>query len=291
MLLKVCRSLVQGLALTGLVAGALTCVASAQETDLEQQLKVCQGETAGANPVTADAKIAACTALLQSDRLTTRGKADVYVWRSEGYSVKGDSADEMSDLDLAIKADPTDANAWAQSCSVHTWSGNQTAQALKECTTAIQLAPDAASPWTFRGDIYLTQHDYKRAIADYDRALKLDASWMWPWDNRGEAYLRLGNIAQAIQDFHQVIKVAPDYSMGYLDLGIAEVKRKNAPAALSDFQAALKIQPKCAPCLYGRGLAKVMMGDQAGGRADIAQAKTISQNAPKMFQEDGVSTP
>jgi tetratricopeptide (TPR) repeat protein len=289
--MKAPANLLQFLALAGLVAGASTGVALAQEIDLQQQLKVCQAQTGGANPVTADAKVAACTALLQSGRLTVRGKADAYVWRSEGYSAKGDSANEMSDLDEAIKADPTDPNGWAQSCSAHTWTGNQTARALKECTTAIQLAPDAATPWTYRGDIYLTQHDYKRAIADYDHALKLDATWMWPWDNRGEAYLRMGNIDRAIQDFHQVIKIAPDYAMGYLDLGIADLKRKNAPAAFADFQTALKVQPKCAPCLYRRGIAKDMKGDRTGGRADIAKAKTISRTAPKMFHEDGVSTP
>jgi tetratricopeptide (TPR) repeat protein len=263
----------------------------AQETDVQQQVKVCQAQTGGANPVTADAKIEACTALLQSSQLTVRGKADVYVWRSEGYSAKGDSANEMRDLDEAIKADPTDPNAWAQSCSAHTWTGNQTSRALKECTTAIELAPDAATPWTYRGDIYLTQHDYKRAIADYNHALKLDATWMWPWDNRGEAYLRSGNVDRAIQDFHQVIKIAPDYAMGYLDLGIADLKRKNAAAALADFRAALKVQPKCAPCLYGRGIAKQMSGDRAGGRADILKAKSISPNAAKMFHEDGVTIP
>jgi len=286
--IRLWRTVTAALAITALLCSA---AALAEDTDLQQQVHVCSAETSGANPVSADAKIAACTVLLQSDHLTVRGKADVYVWRSRGYSAKGDSANEMKDLDAAVKTDPTDPNAWAQSCSAHTWTGNEIGRALKECSTAIQLAPEGGSPWTFRGDIYLIQHDYKRAIADYSHAIRLSPGWMWPWDNRGEAYLRSGDFDHAMTDFDQVIKLAPDYAMGYLDHGIAQIRKGNLDAAMTDFEAALKVEPKSASALYGRGVVKVLKGDRVGGEADIAASRAISPSVAKMFDEDGVRTP
>jgi tetratricopeptide (TPR) repeat protein len=274
---------------TTVLSSSTPCVA--QETDLRQQVRVCGAQVGGANVISADAKIAACTVLLESGRLPPRGKADVYVWRSLGYSAKGDSVNEMKDLDEAVKADPTDPNAWAQSCSAHTWTGNQTDRALKECSTAIDLAPGEGSPWTFRGDIYLTKHDYRRAIADYNRAILLSPGWMWPWDNRGEAYLRAGDIDRAMNDFNQVIKIAPDYAMGYLDRGIAQIRKGDLDAALADFEAALKVEPKSTDALYGRGVVKILKHDRVGGEADIRAAKARRPDAAKMFDDDGVPKP
>jgi tetratricopeptide (TPR) repeat protein len=276
-----------------LFLGATVGVARAQDTAFQKALQVCRAQTVGANSVSAADKIAACTQLLASDQLTPQGRSEVYVLRSEGYGVTGPFSSQMSDLSAAIKTDPTNADAWAQSCSVHTWTGKQGDHelAVQECTTAIRLAPNSNVPWTFRGDIYLTQHDYRRAISDYDHALQLDSAWMWPWDNRGEAYLRSGNFARAIADFDQVIKVAPDFAMGYLDRGIAEIKERRLDAALSDFETGLKVQPKVVSSLYGRGIVKILKGDRAGGTADIAAAKKADPDVATMFIEDGVTIP
>jgi tetratricopeptide (TPR) repeat protein len=276
-----------------LFLGATVAAARAQDTDFQKALQVCSAQTVGPNSVSATDKIAACTKLLASDQLTTQGRSQVYVWRSEGYSVTGPASSQMSDLKAAITTDSTNADAWAQSCSVHTWTGTKTDRdlAMQECTTAIRLAPDSNVSWTYRGDIYLTQHDYRHAISDYDRALQLDSTWMWPWDNRGEAYLRTGDPGRAIADFNQVIRIAPTLAMGYLDRGIAEIRERRLDAALSDFEIALKVQPRVVASLYGRGIVKILKGDRAGGTLDIVAAKKTAPDVASMFIEDGVAMP
>jgi tetratricopeptide (TPR) repeat protein len=222
---------------------------SASRAQLEQEVTTCEAELAGAHPVTADVKIKACSDLLNSGRLTVKGQADMLVYRSMGYAGQKSEDLEAADLEAAKKVDPTDAYAWSQSCSFHTWNQRDLVRAAQECSKATELAPNDPNGWTFRGDIYLSSHDFEKAISDYDHAIKLDATWMWPWDNRGEAYLRSGNIDRAIQDFEMVIKLAPDYAMGHLDRGIARIKDNQLDAALSDFETGLQIDPKCASCL------------------------------------------
>jgi tetratricopeptide (TPR) repeat protein len=281
------------ISLACIAAFALTSssAAPAQDADWDAHVQACRAELGGANPIAPDAKIAGCTWLLESGRLTDPGTAEVLTLRSLAYSAKRDTAGEMKDLDGAVAADPTSAFAWAESCSAHMWTSHDAARAAKDCSTAIQLAPSDPEGWTYRGDISLYLHNYDRAIADYNHAIALNPKWMWPLDNRGEAYLRSNKFDQAIQDFNAVIAVAPDYAMGYLDRGIARIRMHDLNAARNDFETALKVEPKNAAALYGRGLVKVLRGDRAGGKADIAAAKAISSHAPENFDRDGVRAP
>jgi tetratricopeptide (TPR) repeat protein len=254
----------------------------------KQDLQVCEGELGGAHAVTADAKIKACSDLLNSGQLTPRGRSLVLVSRSLAYGGQHAEDLEAADLDAATKADPTFAFAWANSCSFHTWQ-KDLVRATQECSKAIELAPDDPNGWTFRGDTYLASHRFEKAISDYNHAIDLNAKWMWPWDNRGEAYLRLGKIDRAIQDFEMVIELNPDYAMGYIDRGIAHIKQKQLDAALFDFEQGLKVDPKCASCLYGRGIIKGLRGDHIGQAADIQAAKAMNPKGFNNFDEDGVT--
>ena len=274
-----------------IVGLALTVPASAQEPERQQQAKLCTGELGGANPVAADQKVAACTWLIQAGGLNPRQTAYVYVERSRGYDGQHDTDRAMADLDLAVKADPTDASAWAASCSAHHWTSHDMDRAMKECTTALTLDSKSSEAWTYRGDISLDQAKYDSAIADYDQAIALQAGWMWPWDNRGEAYLRSGRLDRAIQDFDQVIKLSPDYAMGHLDRGIARIKQNQLDLAQADFEQGLSIDPHCAACIYGRGIVRRMKGDLATGASDIAVAKAMNAKASGNFDRDGVPAP
>lgn len=279
------------LVLSGSLLFSSTAAAGRAEVSpdqLEEDLQVCQGQLGGARAVTADAKMKACSDLLNSGELDPRGRSFVLVNRSLAYGHQKAEELEAADLEAATKADPTFEFAWAQSCSFHIGQ-KDLARAMQECSKAIELAPKESDGWTFRGDIYLASKAFEKAISDYNQAIKLNAKWMWPWDNRGEAYLRSGKIDEAIQDFQMVIKLNPDYAMGYLDRGIARIKLKQFDGALSDFEQGLKVDAKCASCLYGRGVVKGLTGDKLGEAADIQAAKAMNPKASSNFDEDGVT--
>jgi tetratricopeptide (TPR) repeat protein len=267
----------------------LSAQAKAEDASRNQQATWCQAQTGGANAVSPDVKVGGCTWLLQSGTLSPAQVAIVLVYRSNAYAAKHDEVHQVEDLDQAVAADPHSAFAFAASCSAHTWVKIDTDRAMKECTTAVTLDPKSVDGWTFRGDIYLSRHQYDLAIADYDHAISLSADWMWPWDNRGEAYLRSGKYDRAIEDFDQVIKISPDYAMGFLDRGIARIKQNQLDAAQADFETALKVQPDSPSVRYGLGIVKQRKGDVAGGTADIMAALAMSPKASSNFDDDGVS--
>jgi tetratricopeptide (TPR) repeat protein len=89
-----------------------------------------------------------------------------------------------------------------------------------------------------RANAYNVKDDYDRAIADYDRAIRLDPNNPFPYNGRGSAYDGKKDYARAIADYDQAIRLDPKYAKAY----------------------------------YGRGRAKLKSGDTAGGNADIAIA-------------------
>jgi tetratricopeptide (TPR) repeat protein len=92
-----------------------------------------------------------------------------------------------------------------------------------------------------RGVEYGLKHDYDRAIADHDQAIKIDPKNPVAYNNRGSAY-------------------AAKYDYEH---------------AIADYDEAVKLNPKYADAFYNRGIAKRNKGDTAGGEADIAQAKEL----------------
>jgi tetratricopeptide (TPR) repeat protein len=258
--------------------------------DTVSEWTYCGGEIKGAHPVQREKKIASCTALIQSGRLTPSELALAYTERSHAYDWDHDTQKMLGDLNAAVKADPNSGQAWAQMCSVETWL-NDMQQAMVYCTKAITIDPKSGSGWTFRGDIHLNLKQYDDAIADYNHAIELSPTWMWPWDNRGEAYLRKNEIDRAIQDFNKVIELNPDYAMGFLDRGIARLRQNDAAAALADFETGIKVDSNCGACYVGRGLAKRRMGNVGEGDADLAKGKGMSPHATDNFVKDGVAVP
>jgi hypothetical protein len=58
-------------------------------------------------------------------------------------------------------------------------------------------------------------------------------------------------------------------------------------AAIADYSSSLRLQPNLASSLYGRGLAKRKMGDNTGGRADVAAAIAIQADIAGTFARYG----
>ena len=56
---------------------------------------------------------------------------------------------------------------------------------------------------TYRAYMYVELAEYDRAIADADRALRLNPEYVWAYIHRGTAYKRSSRLDLAIADFDQ----------------------------------------------------------------------------------------
>jgi tetratricopeptide (TPR) repeat protein len=129
-----------------------------------------------------------------------------------------------------------------------------------------------------RGNAYLEKRNFDDAIADYDRAIKLDPSFGVAYSNRCWArVLANKEMQEALSDCSKALAlfIAPDNVRAIDNLGYVYLRLDRYDDAIASFNAAIEMDPAFAYSLYGRGLAKLKKNDQEGAQADMAAAAAI----------------
>ena len=90
---------------------------------------------------------------------------------------------------------------------------------------ALELEPEDALAFTYRGACKADLGRLEEAIADHDRALALDPQLGLAWANRGICRQELGRLREAIADYDRALELSADE--GYR----ASVEAKRAAAA------------------------------------------------------------
>jgi tetratricopeptide (TPR) repeat protein len=125
------------------------------------------------------------------------------------------------------------------------------AEVAREYSKAVELDPNLLPALKGRALEYLHLKEYKRAIADYDRILSLDAQDATSMHDRGLAKMLLGRNYEAISDFSAYINFKlkstsiesrSDAAHGYESRGDAYVKTRQWDRAIRDFTMAISYQ-------------------------------------------------
>ncbi|HYL09845.1 MAG TPA: tetratricopeptide repeat protein [Candidatus Acidoferrales bacterium] len=206
--------------------------------------------------------------------------AQAFLERARAYKDKGDYERALTDLNQATAHAPSlefqqevnrelgDLNQKVQE-KLHgsapfqrgeaAYKNHDYAGAIAAYTEAIRLKPGDISAFIGRADSEKATEDYKSAISDYTEAIRLTSLPMlktWTMRKRGDASM-LG--CQLL--LHEYCESA--------------IRDFNEWLALPAKQRALDAGGRDADVYYMRGAAKKFMGDNAGGDADIAQAKQL----------------
>jgi len=93
-------------------------------------------------------------------------------------------------------------------------------RAIADYNKAIRLEPRAAAPYYERGVAYHARSDLDHAIADYDMAIRLDPHSAHAYRTRGLAYLYGGALAQALADVTRAGELDPKnaYNVLWVDI-------------------------------------------------------------------------
>jgi tetratricopeptide (TPR) repeat protein len=156
--------------------------------------------------------------------------------------------------------------------------------ALADFDRAIQLNAGYAEAFAYRGLTYEIKKQYDRAIADYDQAIRLNpqgtAFFAWRCRTR---MLSGGDSTAALTDCNESLRLRADDPNAFNIRGWTYLRLGQFDNAIADYDAALKLNARSATALYGRGLAKRGKGDSAAAATDIAAAKAIDIDIASVF--------
>ena len=127
--------------------------------------------------------------------------------------------------------------------------------AFIDCELAIQLAPNRAEAYNYRGVIYDQRGDLPQASSDFQKALQLDPLLEAAQDNfntikqkieqnilsRVEQYLQSGEYEKALEDCQLAIELAPDLANAYNYRGVIYDELGKLTDAIVDYQKALQL--------------------------------------------------
>jgi len=98
-------------------------------------------------------------------------------------------------------------------------------------------------PLSNLGLAYYNKRDFRRAEANYLKALELRPDFVLALRGLGRTYIAMGRIAAAVQAFEKAVRLAPQSSQTHFDLGHAYRLLKQYDRARNAFREVLELAP------------------------------------------------
>jgi len=194
--------------------------------------------------------------LVQGVQLYSDGKYDEAIRvlkRAVGYSPQSSTA--VSAYDYIAKAYITQGD---NASAIKTYQQSITADSSQDAT------------YTSLANLYYSQENYTDALANYQKAAKLNPSGATLY-SLGQGYMATGQYNDAMDTFNQVRRLAPDEPYGQFGMGQVYAKQGLYDAAVSEFKKAINLDPQ-----YWNAYSE--MGYALADSGDLQQAQSIVTN-------------
>ncbi len=137
-----------------------------------------------------------------------------------------------------------------------------------------------AKKYMRRGYDHYKHKRYKKAVAEYSKALQVDSGNPQAYFWRARCRLNTGQHDKAIADFNKAVKFDPNYSKAYDNLGWLYMKRGEFDKSIGFLNKSIKLKPDNGWAYYTRAHIRIEQGDVEKGLID-------ANKACKMGYEDG----
>ncbi|MEG4498078.1 tetratricopeptide repeat protein [Microcoleus sp. F10-C6] len=116
------------------------------------------------------------------------------------------------------------------------------------------------------------ERDFKGAIENFDRAIKINPDYADAYNNRANVRHELGDDAGAIEDYTKAILLNPDCADFHNNLGIISSNSDDYRGARAAHTRAIQLNRRYAQAYNDRGFARLQMGDVPGALKDFTKA-------------------
>ena len=146
---------------------------------------------------------------------------------------------------------------------------------IRTLSEKITSNPQLASLYVQRGQAYFELHEFEKAIADYDQALRLDDNTDDAYFGRGMARGRNGQIKQGIADLTVYIERHPDNSRAYTKRGVRNIWLGDYVQAEADLRKAIALDANNAEAHDDLGVMLARKGQYKKALAAFEQVVNI----------------
>jgi tetratricopeptide (TPR) repeat protein len=240
-----------------------------------------------------------------------------HLLRGRAFLQMGDPKSALAEFAKAQLPEKPDSNVLAYQAVAYNRTG-QAAKAVNAASKAIEIDRNSVPAYLARGEGYMAQRTYQRAVGDFDTVLQIDPNHAEAKSRRQAAYvaykrssgrslhdgqtasipvpsnlsadsmvlkgyeaLRRGNTDEALAFLAAAVKKQPNDPMARIYLGHAFLKAGQPSQALQQFQAAQSMGGQMRP-LDRAAWAEALLNS---GRKDEAKEmfEQILQSSPKLF--------
>ena len=201
------------LAVVVLASAPVLTAGNVAAADFERSFRQCANQ---ATPT--DARLEACTAVIESGEGDDAVLADAHVHRGNAHADRDAISAALDDYDRAIQLDPKLPMAWGRRALTYAALGKHD-RAIADFDKLVALLPNDVFAYIYRGDSYRAQGREREALADYGRAIENDSDSFTAYTQRGNLYADRGSYALAIADYDQAIRIRPQLAMAYTNRG------------------------------------------------------------------------
>lgn len=160
-------------------------------------------------------------------------------------------------------------------------------EAIAQFDLAIKTDATYFESYVNRGRCQMELGKNDLALADLNQAVKLNANFAPAFYWRAKVNEKLGNDQLAIDDYTSAIRLNPNVTDTYVCRGNLYVKTNQDQLALNDYTKAISLDAKNAEVFFQRGLLYRKMKNDNSALADFNQSITLDPNMGKAYAERG----
>jgi tetratricopeptide (TPR) repeat protein/tRNA A-37 threonylcarbamoyl transferase component Bud32 len=197
----------------------------------------------------------------------------------------------MADISKATELAPQVAYHWYVRGLIHN-EFDQPDQAVADFCRAIQLEAKAsalADIYFGRAKAYLKLRQWEKAMEDFSQTLTIDPTSVPAWNERGWAFTELNQHDKAIADFTEAIKRDRKMAIPWNNRGASYHKQGRYQEAVADCTEALKLDSKFAQAWNNRGAAYNRLNEPGKAVADFDQAVKLDPKFAQAWYNRGLA--
>ena len=187
---------------------------------------------------------------------------------------KNDSVTENSSK---IEQSQADYLAW-NNRGITLANSGEPQKAVASFDKALRLKPDYAEAWSNRGIALISLGNYKKALSSFDRAIKFKADYAQAWNGRGLVLASLDQYQEALFAHNQALEIEPSDDEAWNNRGSALFNLDRQEEAIASYEQALEIQPNKDSAWCNRGFALASLGKLDEAISSYIEAIRIRPN-------------